>query len=138
MKKRNKIVDYITYIILRIVIFLFHLFPINLNLRTARFMGKLMWYIIGSDLPIIQKILRRKHREQMLNNLKLALGDKYSDEELEEIAKLSCQHLVMFAVECLFTTRLISISTWKQYVELKNFKEALKVLLENKGALLLT
>ncbi len=138
MKKRNKIADFISYISVRVVVVIFHLFSIDRNLRTGRILGKCMWYAIGRDIPIIRKALRRKHREQIMDNLKLAFGDEYSESELEKIAEMSCQHLVMFAIECLFTTRLISVSTWKKYVTLNNFKPALKVLMEHQSVLVLT
>jgi len=137
-KKRNPVIDYITYLALRIVVVLFHLFPIETNLRTGSWLGRLMWYVISADFPIISKILRRKHREQIMSNLSLALGDTYSKAQLEEIGELSCKHLAMFAIECLCTARLINPSTWKKYITLKNFEPALRVLLENHGAIVLT
>ncbi len=97
-----------------------------------------MWYVISTDIPIINKILKRKHREQIISNLKLAFGDSYSQAELEKIGELSCKHLAVFAIECLFTARLINLSTWKKYITLKNFEPALRVLLENNGAIVLT
>lgn len=138
MKKRNKIVDFISYLGFRVIVIIFHMFSIDRNLRTGRILGKWMWYAIGRDLPIIRKVLRRKHREQIMENLTLALGDEYSKSELEKIGEMSCRHLVMFAIDCLFTTRLISLSTWKGYVTLKSFEPALKILLEHNAALFLT
>lgn len=137
MKKRNKILDYISYLLLRFIVGLFHLFSLDMNLRTAKFLGKLMWLAISSDYPLINKILRRRHKDQMLTNLRIAFKDT-PDEELLRIAELSCKHLVMFAMECLFTTRLISLSTWRRYIVLKNFDEALKVLLQDRSVILIT
>ena len=138
MKKRNKISDYFVYLLLRVVTAIFHLFPIDMNLRTGKWMGDMFWLIISKDFPILRKILRRKHRDQIMDNLRLALGKEYCEQELENIAKISCRHLVMFAIECLFTERLISLYTWQKYITFKNFEPALKLLLENKGAILLT
>jgi Kdo2-lipid IVA lauroyltransferase/acyltransferase len=138
MKKRNRVLDYLVYLAVRTVVMIFGLFPIDRNLRTARWMGDIFWKIIGTDLPILNKLLKRKHRDQIMSNLRGALGNRYSEAELEEIGRQSCRNLVMFAIEFLMTVRLISIHTWHRYLTLKNFEPALKVLLENKGAIMLT
>ncbi|MFA5865201.1 MAG: lysophospholipid acyltransferase family protein [Phycisphaerae bacterium] len=138
MKKRNKVLDYLSYLALRCLAALFHLFPIDMNLRTGRWMGDILWKIINSDIPLVKKILRRKHRDQIMDNLRIAFGKEYSEKELEAIAKASCRHLVMFAIECLYSERLISLYSWYNYITFKNFEPALKVLLENRGAILLT
>ncbi len=138
MKQRNKVVDYLVYLALRVLVMIFHLFPIDANLRTSRWIGSVMWLIINRNIPVLNKILKRKHREQIMDNLHHALGDIYTEAQLEEIAKQSCENLVMFAMEFLFTVRLISRYTWHRYITLKNFEPALKVLLENRGAIMLT
>jgi len=127
-----------SYLALRFLVAVFHLFPIDANLRTARIIGDVFWKIINSNVPIINKILKRKHRDQIMENLQMALGDRYTEQELEEIGRKSCRSLVMFAMEFLFTTRLISIYTWYKYITLKNFEPALKVLLEGRGVIMLT
>ncbi len=137
-KKRNPVLDYMAYIGLRVIVVLFHLFPIERNLRTGRWLGRVMWHVIGRDIPFVSKILRRKRREPIMSNLKLALGDEYSERQLEQIGARSCEHLAMFAIECLLTNRYITLSRWKKYVTLKNFESALRVLLEHHGAIVLT
>jgi len=138
MKQRNKVLDYVAYLVLRVVVLIFHLFPIDRNLRTARWMGDVLWKIISTDVPIVNRLLKRKHRDQILGNLRIAFGDQYTEKEYEHLARMSCRHLVMFALECLFTERLITLYSWHKYVTFKNFEPALKVLLENRGAILLT
>jgi len=138
MKQRNRVLDYLAYLALRMAVMIFHLFPIDANLRTARWIGDIFWKIINSNVPVINKILKRKHREQIMENLRMALGDRYTEKELEEIARMSGRSLVMFAMEFLFTTRLISRYTWYRYLKLKNFEPALKVLLEGRGVIMLT
>ncbi len=137
-KKRNPVIDYIAYIALRSVVFFFNLFSMETNLRIGRLLGQAMWLAISADIPFINKILKRKHRQQMMDNLKLAFGNEYSTEQLEKIAARSCEHLAMFAIECLMTERYISLERWKNHVTLKNFEPALRVLLENDGAIVLT
>jgi KDO2-lipid IV(A) lauroyltransferase len=138
MKNRNKIIDYMTYLLFRVAVTIFHMFPLDANLRTARLIGSMMWLMINNNIPVVSKIFRRKHREQIMENLHTAFGNQYSEQELEKIAKASCQSLVMFAMEFLFTSRVISIYNWHQFFTLKNFEPALKILLENRGAIMLT
>jgi KDO2-lipid IV(A) lauroyltransferase len=97
-----------------------------------------MWYVISRNTPLFNKLFKRKHYDQMMEHLRLAFGENRRKEELEAIAKASCESLVMFAMEFLFTARLISRSNWQNYFKLKNFEPALKILLENKGAIMLT
>lgn len=137
-KKRSKIADYSAYLALRLVVMVFHLFPIELNLRTARWLGSVMWFVIGQDIPLLRKVLRRKHRDQIMANLRTAFGDQYDEIELARIGRSSCQHLVMFATEYTFTPRLITAGTWRRHVRLKNFEQALRLLLSNRGVIMVT
>lgn len=137
-KNRNHAADFVSYLVLRLAVLLFHLFPIEMNLRTARVMGNVMWYVIGKDIPLLRSFLRRKHRDQILANLRTAFGDQYPEAELTRIGRRSCQHLAMFVVECLFTPRLVTLSTWQRHIRLKNFEEALRVLLAGRGAIVFT
>jgi len=138
VKKRNKVVDCLAYVALRVLVLVFHLFPIEMNLRTARVLGDVMWWVIGRDIPLLRGMLRRRLRDQIMSNLRLALGGRYAEPELAEIGRDSCRHLVMFATECLFTRRLVTLSTWHRHVRLNNFQEALRVLLADRGAILVT
>ncbi|NLX03946.1 MAG: lysophospholipid acyltransferase family protein [Phycisphaerae bacterium] len=137
-KRRNKAVDYTAYLALRMVTLVFHLFPIEWNLRAARRLGDAMWWIIGTDVPLLRKLIKRRHRDQIMENLRRSLGDRYSEGELAAIGKASCEHLVMFCMECFFTPRLVTLGTWRRHVRLKNFEEALRVLLQGRGAVLFT
>lgn len=138
MKKRNAVLDYLAYLGLRVVSAIFHIFPIDLNLRTARRLGDVVWWIINNEPSVLKGVLGRKHKQRIMDNLHLALGDRYSQEQLEQIGRQSCRHLVMFTIEFLFTPRLITLSSWSKYIELKNFSQALRVLLRDKGVILLT
>jgi KDO2-lipid IV(A) lauroyltransferase len=48
------------------------------------------------------------------------------------------QHLVMLVMDMVFTTRLINETTWAKYVRLQDLSGTLRVLLEGRGAILLT
>ena len=48
------------------------------------------------------------------------------------------EHFLQLAMEVLFTTRLIDADTWPDLVEVKNLESAVDVLLEPRGAIMVT
>jgi len=103
--KRNKFIDLLQYLGLRTVSMLLHSFPVDANLRTARFLGNMMYAV------------DRKHRERALGNLRRSFPDM-PEARREIMARRSMQQLFMLFIEVLFTTRLIHIDTWAKYCEL--------------------
>ncbi len=124
-KPRNALSDYAQYIGLRLVNMMLHCFPVDLNLRTARMLGDVMYR------------LDRKHRDRALGNLRRSFPDM-PDAERRQLARRSMQQLFMLFIEVLFTTRLVHLQTWSKYVELENFREVVALLVENRGVILLT
>lgn len=125
-RPRNDLVDYMTYLLVRVVAMLFAVFPIDLNLRTARWMGW-VWYRI---MP--------RHRERAREHLRLAFGNGLSDQEADDLALKSMQQMTMMAVEELFVPRLITEWTWPRYVSLRNAGKAMDVLIRPHGVILVT
>jgi len=68
----------------------------------------------------------------------LAYGDSLNAAEIDRIALRSMQHQAMMAVEMAFAPRLIDEWTWPKYVRPVGVEQALRVMLQGKGALLLT
>jgi len=125
-KPRNVWVDRLQYLGLRLASMAMHSFPIEANLRMARVLGSLVYRI------------DRKHRERSLGNLRRSFPE-LSERHREKLARDSVQQLLMLFVEVLFTTRLIRIDTWAQYVELENFAEVFELLMRpGRGLILLT
>jgi KDO2-lipid IV(A) lauroyltransferase len=126
IRPRNKFVDYVQYIGLRTVSMLLHSFPVDDNLRTARWLGDVMFAV------------DRKHRDRALGNLRRSFPDM-PEPVRREVARRSMQQLFMLFIEILFTTRLVRIDTWVDYCELDNFRETLNLLLEpGRGVIMLT
>lgn len=123
-KPRNDLLDRVTYLALRLVSMGLHCFPIDLNLKTARLIGSIMYRV------------DRKHRERALYNLRRSFPNM-PDQQRQIMAKRSMQHLVMLGVEVLFTTRMIRLDSWRRYVELHNLSEALELLLRGRTPVLM-
>jgi KDO2-lipid IV(A) lauroyltransferase len=122
--KRYDLIDRLQYLGLRTVSMLLHSFPVDANLRTARWLGNMMYAI------------DRKHRERALGNLRRSFPDM-PVKTRELMARRSMQQLFMLFIEVLFTTRLIRIDTWADYCELNNFQEVLKLLLKRRQGLIM-
>jgi len=125
-KQRNDLVDRLQYVALRLVSMILHSFPVNANLQTAKLIGTLMYRF------------DRRHRERALANLRRSFPE-LTEKQRERLARASMQELFMFFVEMLFTTRLIRIDTWANYIVLENFQTPLELLLRrNTGLIMLT
>lgn len=115
------------YLALRVWALLIGCFPIETNLRTARLMGRIWWWLMP------------RHRQRALDNLRPALGAHYSEGELRRIARQSFEHFAqLYLVELVMTPRLINRWSWSRYVELDNLALALREVLSPRGVLMLT
>jgi KDO2-lipid IV(A) lauroyltransferase len=118
--------DRAVYVAARLVSVAMHAFPVNTNLQTAKFFGSCLFAI------------DRRHRERALANLRRSFPEM-PERQRARLARRSMQQMVMLFVEVLFTTRLIRLDTWAQYVELENFRDVLDMLLRReRGLILLT
>jgi KDO2-lipid IV(A) lauroyltransferase len=119
-RNRNLILDRLAYIGLRVVTAFFYLFNVEANLRFACFLGRLLW----------------KHyhrgRQRALENLRASYPGK---DELwyEQTGRRSFEHIVMLAVDVLFTPRLVKKNNRRQYSRFKNVERAKWLSKENKG-----
>ena len=102
-------------------------FPIEWNLFTARWMGRIWWWA------------KSNHRAKALDNLRPALGDRYDELELRRLARRSFEHFAqLYLVELVLTPRLVSEWSWARHVELDRLGPAMRELLSERGCILLT
>jgi len=112
-----------------------HCFPVDANLRTARWLGR-MWYRFPRWLPLIGPALAR-HGRRAEEHIRLAMPE-LPEAEVRRIACESMQSLAMLAIEVLFTPRLISLWSWRRYVSLDGLAEPLRIMLGREGCIMLT
>lgn len=124
-KVRNRFLDYIQYVALRLVNMALHCFPVEVNLQTARLIGTAMY------------LIDRKHRKRAEGNLRRSFPDM-SERRIRKMARLSVQQLIMLGVEVLFTTRLVRLDTWHRYIRLNQFREVLDLMVRRRGLILVT
>ena len=126
MKARTGPNAFLTYVVIRTVIALAQIPPIRWSLRAAPLLAR-GWIR-----------LTRRHLDRAIENLEASFGSTYSRREIERIAERCLAHWVMFAMEVSWAPRLLSPMTWPRYIELEDFDEALNLLLDEKGAILIT
>jgi KDO2-lipid IV(A) lauroyltransferase len=115
------------YAALRLWALVMGCFPIGANLASARIMGNIWW------------LLFERHRRRALENLRPALGDRYTEGQLRQIARRSFEHFAqLYLVELVLTPRKINIWSWARYVELGELGPSLRELLGRRGVIMLT
>lgn len=126
MKQHTGVRAWLFYALVRSALAVLNAFPIEWNLGTARFLAR-CWIKI---LP--------KHRNRALFHLTESLGHFYTPGELNRIADRSLESLVMFVIEVICLPRLITESTWGNYVRLVNADEFIRLMIEGKGLIMVT
>jgi KDO2-lipid IV(A) lauroyltransferase len=124
-KKHNPIMDWLSYIALRVLVLFLYLFDVETNLNTACFLGRLLW----------------KHyhrgRKRALDNLRASFPEK-SEKWIWQTGRRSFEHIVMLAVDMLFTPRLVRKYNWRSYSLYKNVERGKWLMQEGHGLLMLT
>ncbi len=126
-RRSNKTISYLTYLGVRALVFIFHLFPVNANLRTARLFGWI-WY----------RGIKR-HRQLAREHLRRSFPDM-PPEQIDRCALRSCQQMAMMAMELLLSPKLITPWTWAKYIRVgPDITESIRYLVEGKtGVIMVT
>jgi len=122
-RKKTIVEQWLTYVLLRIFLFFVFLFPVEKVLKFARFLGRGMWKYYG------------RGRERALENLHASFPEK-DEKWIEETGIRSFESLVMFAVDIIFSPRIIHKDNWEQYSTYKN-AERVKWMMQGKQPMLL-
>ena len=100
-------------------------FDVDPNLHLASMFGSLVHHF------------DKRHANRARANLRRSFPT-WSDERVEACAKASMQHLVRFALEMLYTPRLIHSTNWADRLSTGRLGEALKILNSGKPSILVT
>jgi KDO2-lipid IV(A) lauroyltransferase len=123
MKKHNPTMDLLVYLALRILVVFVYLFDVETNLNTACFLGRMLW----------------KHyhrgRNRALENLRASFPEK-DEKWIWEVGRRSFEHIVMLAVDVLFTPRLVRRYNWRNYSRYKNVERTKWLMQEGRGLLI--
>ncbi len=126
LKARTGPIAWAGYALVRIIFALMQMFPIEWNLYTARLFAR-FW----------RRVMPR-HYDRAVDHLRLAYGSSLSEDEIRRIAMRCLESTAMFAVEGICLPSRINAATWSKYIRTSNFEEGLDVMLEGRGALMVT
>jgi len=122
-RKPNLLVDWLSYIALRILVLFLWVFDIETNLNTACWLGRLLWKFY------------HRGRKRALDNLRASFPDK-SEQWIQQTGRRSFEHIAMLAVDVLFTPRLVKRYNWSTYSYYKNVERAKWLMQEGRGLLM--
>ncbi len=122
-RRRNRVIDYMQYIALRLFSMFVHMFPVRVNYHTARLMGDMIYYF------------DRRHRHRAAEHLRRSFPD-WSERKILRVARESLRELTYLGLEVLFTPRMITPYRWRRHVRLANMDQALRLLIERPSGLI--
>ena len=102
-----------------------YMFDIETNLRTARFLGRLLWKYY------------HRGRKRALDNLRASFPEK-TEQWIQQTGKRSFEHIAMLAIDLLFTPILVKRHNWRNYSQYKNVERAKWLMQEKRGLLMIT
>jgi len=122
--RQNPFIDWLTYIALRFIIMIIYLFDIETNLKTACFLGRLLWKYY------------HRGRKRALDNLKASFPEK-DQEWIWQTGRRSFEHLAMLVMDIIFTPRLVKRYNWRDYSQFKTAEQAKWLMHEGRGFLMI-
>ncbi|MHC4995579.1 MAG: lysophospholipid acyltransferase family protein [Planctomycetota bacterium] len=124
-RNQSKLTIWSQYLALRAAGALLHSFGIRRNLKSARGIASMLYNRGG------------RHRVRAEQNIRRAMPE-LSEDQVQQIARGSYQHALQFAVEVMFTTRLIQEGAWADRVQFKGMEEVMKLILSDRPTILVT
>jgi len=111
------------YTALRVLVVFLYIFDVETNLNFACFLGRLLWKCY------------HRGRKRALDNLRASFPEK-SEEWIWQTGRRSFEHIVMLAVDVLFTPRLVKKHNWRDYSRFKSAERAKWLMQERRGLLM--
>lgn len=119
-------IAYLVYLGVRALFAVMQIFPLEWNLVTARLIARVWPWVMPS------------HRQRAMAHLSAAYGGELSMKQIARIADECLASVTMFAVEAVCLPRVIHSFNWSRYISLRDFDEALELILSGKGVILVT
>jgi KDO2-lipid IV(A) lauroyltransferase len=123
-RPRNKLIDYLQYLAMRLVGVVVNAFGLEANYRTARWLGDAIYR------------LDRRHRFRAVEHLRRSFPH-WDEDRLQRTARESFRHMIYLGVEMLFTARVLTPNTWRRHIRLKNTERFVRELLRRRRPVLI-
>jgi Kdo2-lipid IVA lauroyltransferase/acyltransferase len=124
-KKGNLVTEWLLYAALRVVVALLGVWPVECQLRLARFLGRCLWKFYG------------RGRGRALENLQASFPDR-GVAWRESVGRRSFEQMVMLAVDVLYTPQRVRKDNWRYYSTFKNVERCKWMMQEGRGLLLVS
>ncbi len=125
-KKRNPVLDYSVYLLVRVLVGVAQALPIELCYAMSRFLAGLVHH------------LDKRHRLVALDNLKHAFGEELDDTQRARIVRGVYEHFFMLVVELIHIPRQLSRTTWRRHILLTGQEEVIERLLDGGPVIMLS
>lgn len=123
-RRRNRYIDYLQYLLVRLCAMFAFMFDVRVTYRTARWVGELIWRF------------DRRHREIACRQLRLSFPN-WSDDRVRRVARRSIHNMLYLAVEIIFTPRLVKPNTWRRHIRLRNTAENVRLMVRRDTGLIM-
>jgi Kdo2-lipid IVA lauroyltransferase/acyltransferase len=123
--KRNLVVDYLVYLVVRILICIVQATPIETGQRLARGLAWLFSDVLG---------IRRKVVD---DNLQHAFAER-TEAERRRLARQMWEHLFLLVIEVAHVPRKIHETNWRRYARLVNVAPLVRMLIDDRPAVIVT
>jgi KDO2-lipid IV(A) lauroyltransferase len=125
-KIRRPWLDYLVYLIVRLVVAFAQVLTIEQSYALANLLAALIYRVDA------------RHRKVGIENLRLAFGDAFDDLARERIVRGVYRHFCMMLMELLHTPRKVHLTNWRDYVQLVGHEPILDRLITGGPIILLT
>ena len=105
-KKKNKVVDYLVYLAVRLVVAILQAVPYRLACSWA---GGLAWLIYHID---------KRHREVARENLRQAFPGRWNEEQLDRMVRRVLVHFCTLLIDIIHIPRKLRICTYRRHAHL--------------------
>ena len=126
MKRRRPAVDYLVYIVVRLIVGVCQAMSIESSYRFADFLAAILYRV------------DKRHRQVGLDNLLIAFGDKYTHAERDDIIRGVYRHFCRMVMEMLHIPRKLHPTTWRDRVTLIGHEKVIDRLLDGGPVIMLT
>jgi KDO2-lipid IV(A) lauroyltransferase len=125
-KKRSAMLDYLVYVLVRIVVCVIQALPFD----TARGLARLLaWLVHRVD---------KRHRLVAADNLRASFGNDYSEAEIDQMVRHVYLHFCTMLIEIMFFPRKLHLHNYKQSIYIRDKERIADLILSGRPVLFVT
>ena len=125
-KKRNKAIDYSVFLVIRVLVCFLQSIPLEWAYQVAKLLAH---FVHAVD---------KRHRKVALENIRLAFGDRYNEEQRKRLVFDVYHHFCKMFIEMMFIPRKLHKQNWKKYAQLSNATGASRAIMEGRPIIVVT